>query len=394
MRILFVTSIFPQLSQTFVLDQIRYARALGHAVTVCCKRFDAALACQQPDGRDLFAVAVYHRPRSAATVLRLLKGLALRPQRLGRYFDTRRALGLDCSDFFGAVQVAGTPDVILANFGPNGIVAARVKRAFFPAARLVVIFHGYDLSSYVADHGWDGYRRAAPAIDLAISVNRPWARLLLDHTSMARVAVHHLGVDLARVPRWRGHAGGPFSILFVGRMVEKKGFRQLVAAVARLKTRGRDVRVDAVGGGPEEADLSATVEAAGLGGTITLHGAKPHDFVLGLMRDCDCLALPSVTAADGDQEGIPVTLMEAMACGLPVVSTYHSGIPELVTDGETGLLVPERDVAALAGAIERLMTEEGLARRLADRARRFVAAEFNADIQNPALFDLILGGLR
>jgi colanic acid/amylovoran biosynthesis glycosyltransferase len=112
------------------------------------------------------------------------------------------------------------------------------------------------------------------------------------------------------------------------------------------------------------------------------------------MRDCDCLALPSVTAADGDQEGIPVTLMEAMACGLPVVSTYHSGIPELVTDGETGLLVPERDVAALAGAIERLMTEEGLARRLADRARRFVAAEFNADIQNPALFDLILGGLR
>jgi colanic acid/amylovoran biosynthesis glycosyltransferase len=211
---------------------------------------------------------------------------------------------------------------------------------------------------------------------------------------MAKVAVHHLGVDLARIPQWRGHAGGPFTILFVGRMVEKKGFRQLVAAVAELKARGRDVRVHAVGGGPEEADLSAAVEAAGLGGTITLHGAKPHDVVLGLMRDCDCLALPSVTATDGDQEGIPVTLMEAMACGLPVVSTYHSGIPELVTDGETGLLVPERDVAALAGAIERLMTEEGLARRLADRARRFVAAEFNADIQNPALFDLILAGLR
>ncbi len=100
--------------------------------------------------------------------------------------------------------------------------------------------------------------------------------------------------------------------------------------------------------------------------------------------------LPSVTAADGDQEGIPVTLMEAMAAGLPVVSTYHSGIPELVTDNETGLLVPERDAAALADAIERLMIEPGLGERLAENARRFVAVNFNASVQNKVLFDLIL----
>ena len=86
-----------------------------------------------------------------------------------------------------------------------------------------------------------------------------------------------------------------------------------------------------------------------------------------------------------------MTLMEAMATGLPVVSTYHSGIPELIADDDTGLLVAERDAAALAGAIERLIAEPALGPRLAARARDFVAAEFNAAIQNRLLFDLILG---
>jgi colanic acid/amylovoran biosynthesis glycosyltransferase len=83
--------------------------------------------------------------------------------------------------------------------------------------------------------------------------------------------------------------------------------------------------------------------------------------------------------------------MEAMAAGLPVVSTWHSGIPELVTDGETGLLIAERNVVQLADALERVMTDDALGQRLADNARRFVATDFNAEIQNRALFDLILG---
>ena len=280
---------------------------------------------------------------------------------------------------------------MVANFGQNGIVAARIKQAFFPDARLAVIFHGYDLSAYVASHGWEGYRRAAPAIDIAITVNRPWAHLLTANTPLRDVVVHHLGVDLARIPRRHDAArAGRFSILFVGRMVEKKGLSILLAAVAGLKGRGRDLELHAIGEGPDETALRAMATAAGLDGNVTFHGSQPHDVVLRRMGDCDCLALPSVTAANGDQEGIPVTLMEAMAAGLPVVSTFHSGIPELVTDNETGLLVPERDAPALATALDRLMQEPGLGQRLAANARRFVAAEFNAEIQNRALFDLIL----
>jgi colanic acid/amylovoran biosynthesis glycosyltransferase len=390
MHLLFINSIFPQPSQTFVLDQIRYARELRLRVTILCKRYNPALLMEQ--AADLAGLVIHDRPRNGAMSGRLARGLIRHPGQFGAFIRNRRALGLHASDLVCALQIDRAPDVIVANFGQNGIVAARIKQAFFPGARLAVIFHGYDLSAYVATYGWDGYRRAAPAIDIAIAVNRPWASLLAANAALRAIAIHHLGVDLARIPqRDRTGPGGRFSVLFVGRMVEKKGLRVLLAAIAALRARGRDLEVQAIGDGPEESALRAEASAAGLDGSITFHGSQPHDFVLEMMNRCDCLALPSVTAANGDQEGIPVTLMEAMASGLPVVSTYHSGIPELVTDDETGLLVPERDAGALADALDRLMSEKDLGDRLAASARRFVAAEFNASIQNRKLFDLILG---
>jgi colanic acid/amylovoran biosynthesis glycosyltransferase len=390
MQLLFVNSIFPQPSQTFVLDQIRYARQLGLRITILCKRCNTDLLAQQAP--DLAELVVHDRPRNGAMAARLAAGIRRHPHRIGAFLRGQRAYGLHASDLACALQVEGMPDAIVANFGQNGIVAARLKQAFFPAARLAVVFHGYDLSAYVAANGWAGYRRAAPAIDLAIAVNRPWAERLAANTPIRTILVHHLGVDLDRI-RLRQATGRSdrFTVLFVGRMVEKKGLGILLTAIATLKARGRDLALEVVGEGPEEETLRAQAAAAGLADCVTFRGGQPHEAVLRLMEACDCLALPSVTAANGDQEGIPVTLMEAMAAGLPVISTYHSGIPELVTDGETGLLAPERDATALAGAIERMMTEAGLAERLAAAARTFVDAEFNARIQNRKLFDLILG---
>lgn len=391
MRVLFFNSHFPQPSQTFVVDQIRHAERLGLDVTVYAKRYSAPLAAEHAP--DLAGLVRHDRPRDAATLGRLAAGLVRAPGRLGQYLGARRRLKLHASDLACALQLDAPPDVIVANFGQNGIVAARIKQAFFPDARLAVIFHGWDLSAYVDANGWDAYRRAAPAIDVAIAVNRPWAERLRANTPIRDVVVHHLGVDLAKVrpPPPRAEARQVFRIVFVGRMVEKKGLAYLIAAVAALRQRGRAVTVDVVGDGPEEAALKQAALSAGVGDAIVFHGRQPNEAVLALMAAADCLVLPSVTASDGDQEGIPVTLMEAMATGLPVVSTWHSGIPELVQDGETGLLVPERDMLSLAAAIERLMTEPGLGPRLAARARDFVAAEFNAETQNRKLFALILG---
>jgi len=390
MRVLFFNSQFPQPSQTFVVDQIRHAVGLGLDVTVYAKRYSAPLAAEHAP--DLASLVRHDRPRDAATLGRLGAGLVRASGRLGQYLGARRRLALHASDLACALQLDAPPDVIVANFGQNGIVAARIKQAFFPDARLAVIFHGWDLSAYVLANGWEAYRAAAPAMDIAIAVNQTWADRLRANTPIRDVVVHHLGVDLAKVrqPPPRSEARQGFGIVFVGRMVEKKGLAYLIAAVAALRQRGRAVRVAVVGDGPEEAALMQAALSAGIGDAIVFHGRQPNTAVLGLMADADCLVLPSVTAADGDQEGIPVTLMEAMATGLPVVSTWHSGIPELVQDGETGLLVPERDAVALAAAIERLITEPGLGPRLAARARDFVAAEFNAETQNRRLFELIL----
>jgi colanic acid/amylovoran biosynthesis glycosyltransferase len=135
-------------------------------------------------------------------------------------------------------------------------------------------------------------------------------------------------------------------------------------------------------------------EDLNLAGFVAFHGARDHRFVLGLMSESDCLVAPSVTASDGDQEGIPVVLMEAMGCGLPVVATKHSGIPELVVDGESGLLVEERNAEELANRIERLMLDPDLARALGAAGRRRVAEYFDAEQQNRALFAMIESLLR
>ena len=115
----------------------------------------------------------------------------------------------------------------------------------------------------------------------------------------------------------------------------------------------------------------------GLRDVVELRGALPHEQIPAVLAEATAMVLPSVTSEDGQMEGIPVALMEAMAAGVPVVSTRLSGIPELVKDGESGLLVPERDPGALAAAMERLAADPALGARLADAARRTVREQFD-----------------
>ena len=179
-------------------------------------------------------------------------------------------------------------------------------------------------------------------------------------------------------------AGAPanevFTILSSGRLVEKKGFALLLDACAVLKSRGRRFRCVIGGDGPLEPSLRARIARHGLEGVVEMTG-KPlkQEEIPAFMHTGDAYALPCVWASDGDVDGLPQMLMEAMACGLPAVSTDLVGIPDLIEDGKTGLLVKTGDVAALAGALERLMDDRALAGRLADAGRRRILADF--DIQ-------------
>jgi glycosyltransferase involved in cell wall biosynthesis len=211
--------------------------------------------------------------------------------------------------------------------------------------------------------------------DLVVTISEFNRRLLVatcGEDARAKVHVIRCGVDpaaFAPAPR-RPPAIPTFAC--VASLRPYKGHEVLLEAVALLRRAGRDLRVVLVGDGERRRWLEARIARAGLGDVVLLRGALPHEQVPAVLAAATALVVPSVTARDGQMEGIPVALMEGMAAGLPVVATRLSGIPELVQDGVTGLLVPERDPAALAAAMERLAADPALAARLAEAGRRAV----------------------
>lgn len=173
-------------------------------------------------------------------------------------------------------------------------------------------------------------------------------------------------------------AGAPIRILSSGRLVEKKGFDVLIEALALLKAGGRPFEAVIAGSGPLEADLRARIAAKGLEDRVTLTGeALKQEDIPAFMATGDIYTLPCQRAPDGDIDGLPQMLVEAMACGLPSVSTDLVGIPDLVADGETGLLIPSEDAPALAAALARLDDDAALADRLAVAGREIVLSRFD-----------------
>ena len=166
-------------------------------------------------------------------------------------------------------------------------------------------------------------------------------------------------------------------IVAVGRLVEKKGFADLIGACATLAASGRRFTCEIVGSGELEADLRRQIEQSGASGMVRLIGPRPQAAVVRLVQEAAAFVAPCVLGEDGNRDGLPTVLLEAMALGTPVVSTDVTGIPEVLRDGETGLLVPQRNPTALAGAISRLTGDSTLRIRLADRARRLIETGFD-----------------
>lgn len=206
---------------------------------------------------------------------------------------------------------------------------------------------------------------------------------------LSKVVVIYCGVDLrnfTHAPAARRPASEAV-ILGVGRLVEKKGFSSLIRAMGSLVRRGYRTRCIVVGAGPLLGPLMSLVEKEQCQGTVDFPGALPYEQVLQLYRSASVFVLPCAVAPDGDMDGLPTVLMEAMAFSVPVVSTTVSGIPELVTDGETGILVPPHDIQALADAIARLVSNKSFAQRIGQAGRRVIEDERNVRRQARALLD-------
>ncbi|HUY14914.1 MAG TPA: glycosyltransferase family 4 protein [Terriglobia bacterium] len=175
-----------------------------------------------------------------------------------------------------------------------------------------------------------------------------------------------------------GPAGFPL-ILSVGRLCEKKGFPYLIEACRMLKLRGHDFRCWIVGYGPQEEELRALIGHLGVDDRVFMRGKMTQDELAPLYQQARMFVLPCVITEAGDRDGIPNVFMEAMASKLPVVSTDISGIAELVDSGQNGFLVNQRDAAALADSLERLLADPALCRRFGERGRAKVLERFTVE---------------
>ena len=196
------------------------------------------------------------------------------------------------------------------------------------------------------------------------------------------------GIDPAAFPQASPAPGRP-RLVSVGRCIEKKGFADLIDACALLRERGVDFECAIVGGGPLEEALRSRVAGHGLEEHVRLTGPQPQEEVRKLLCAANVFVLACATEADGGMDNFPTVIVEAMASGLPVVSTRLAGVPEMVEDGVTGLLVGEKQPAALADAIAKLLADPDKARRYGACGKAAVAGRFASGVTVAQLRKLI-----
>ena len=400
MRVAVLANVFPGLSQTFVIEQVVGLLRRGVDVTVFAGQpADVGAVHDVVHEHGLLERTRYwprRRDPRMPTLSRVARQLAVAPLQLPRLALSTARLGLprlDAAELFAhATTFLGTPtyDAVLCHFGPLGIKALRLRQLGVLRGPIATVFHGHDVSRYVDAHGTGVYDDLFKHTEQVLPISHYWADKLCGlGCPRQKVRVHRMGVATQTIPYREPQQTGAPVFLAVGRCVEKKGFEYALRGFARLLQPHPKAQLHLVGDGPLRAELEALSRSLGLESHVHFHGYLNQTQVQALREQSDIFLAPSVTAHDGDQEGIPVAVMEAMAAGLPVVSSQHTGIPELVQDGVSGYLVPERDVEQLAARMAELTGSTSLRQRIAQAARARVCSEFDIDRLNDDLVSLL-----
>lgn len=400
LRIAFFLFEFPAVSETFVLNQITGLLDLGHDVTIFAVRPRSEPMVHHDVSRYRLMERTRYQTMPADRIARVGTAAALlirdawRRPGLLRAFNIRRydgeASSLRLFYWCKAIPPAARFDVIQCHFGPPGRMAAFLREIGAISGKIVVAFHAVDVSLYLRNDP-HFYRHVFAHGDLFLPISDYCRKRLLEHgCDASRTVVHRMGVDPNRF-RARASSAGPSRALraiSIGRLVEKKGIEYGLRAVALAARRQHLVRYGIVGDGPLRPELEALASELGIADRVTFHGWQDQASVAELLAASDVLLAPSVTEANGDEEGIPMTLMEAMASGLPVLSTRHAGIPELVEDDVSGFLAPERDHEALAAVLMQLSAEPGRMSGMGRAGRARIEAEYDLSKLNNRLVGL------
>ncbi|MFZ5810993.1 MAG: methyltransferase domain-containing protein [Thermodesulfobacteriota bacterium] len=371
-RVVVVTDQFPVLSQTFILDQM--TGLIDRGLTVehwSLQRMDEPVVHE-----NVGRYGLIEKTRYISLPPESLRGS---PQKWTERF--LRDNGIADLDDVAAVQV---------HFGPNFLKLEPLFTAH-PELFTAVSFHGYDGSATFRVKGPDVYAGLFARADMITTPSGYMKDALARHGCPPdKIAVHHYGKDTTTfAPAPREKRSGPVRVLSVARFVEKKGLEYSLAAFATAQA-GFDAQYRIVGYGPLEKELAALARTLGVADKVVFLGQLTNDAVRREMASADMFVLTSVTAANGDQEGVPVSLIEAQALGLPVVSSRHAGIPELVVHGETGFLAEERNVEEIAGYLRALIKNPAIRAAFSANARNRVLREFDLASLNDALAGYLL----
>ncbi|MGI8875848.1 MAG: glycosyltransferase [Egibacteraceae bacterium] len=377
---------YPRFSETFIVNEILAHEAAGVPREIFSLRPPA-------DGRFHANLALVRAPVTylptglkATTVWEALDRARRTLPGLWGHMDALTSVAVD--DAVQSIELA----VLVAQRGIEhlhahfGSVATTVARL---AARLAGV--PYSFTAHAKDIFHDDVDPAdlrAKVADAALTVtvsdfNLAYLRRTIGAAPDRLERVYN-GVDLVRF-RYGAPADRPRDIVAVGRLVEKKGFADLIDACARLRDADVAFRCRIVGTGPEEAALRGRIAEHRLADRVELLGARPQDDVVALVGAAAVLAAPCLVGADGNRDGLPTVLLEAMALGTCCVATPVTGIPEAVQDGLTGLLVPQSRPDELADALRRLLDDAPLRIRLAAAARRRAETHFDVHRQTAVL---------
>lgn len=397
MRIAFL---IPELqrTETFILSQVDAIRARGHDVEIVTRSVgqDETLGpyrdyCRfipsRADGR--FTRTLAGIPLAARCLTRNPRAVAssLNPFRFGRY-----AASFDLLQF-AAPFMEAEYDIVHCHFGPAGVFGAMLKAIGLVRGPLIVTFYGHDVTRYPLEHGRHVYDRLFDHASLVLGLDPVMVDRLVElGAPRERTRVHALGVTADRFDVAPMPADTPLRLVAVGRLVDKKGFDDAINAIALARRAGTDVELVVAGDGPRLEHARHLAVALGVDESISFLGHVSHAEVPALLASAHALIAPSRRAEDGDEEGTPTVIIEAMACGRPVLATRHAGIPYLLDDGSTGVIVPERDPEQLAAGIAAL-ADPLTRKQFARGARERFLAHFRADVLGDRLIEHYRGAL-
>lgn len=361
MKVAYIVNFFPKLSETFILGQITDLIDRGHDVEV--------ISINKP------IEEAFHEDINKYKLLGKTHYIYKNPSDLGFELDEKLISSLIFTD------------IIHAHFAAHPAAwALKISRA--SGIPFVITAHAYDI--YINPDVEDlkeKFGNAAKVITTT-NYNKDYLSKLLGEKSGANIEIIRYGIDTSKFSLIERKPSGKVKILFIGRLVEKKGATYAIKAFNRVLGEIPDIELRMIGDGPLKDEVNDLIRKLNLDGKVLLLGGQPQSIVLKEIAEADIFFLPSLTAENGDREGSPVSILEAEATGLPIVSTIHTGIPEIVNDGETGFLVPEKDIPAMAERLKELVANPELRIKMGKAARRHVQTYYDRKIEMDNLEEL------